>query len=63
MSEPFEVSDEILLLRAVANCRNRHISVKHPRWVAVANAFAVGSTYAHLLCRRFGYDPDELVKR
>ena len=65
MSEPFEVSDDRLLLRAVANSRCRRISeaVEHPRWVAVMDTFAVGSTYARLLCHRFGYNPDELVKR
>lgn len=31
-----------------------------PRWVAVKKAFAVGSTSAHNLCRRFGLDPDEV---
>lgn len=65
MSEPFEVSDDKLLLRAVANCRSRNFNkgVKHPRWIAIMDTFALGSTYAHMLCRRFGYDPDEMVKR
>lgn len=29
-----------------------------PAWVRVGNAFALGSTAATQLCRRFGYDPD-----
>jgi len=64
MTEHFEVSDDELLCRAVRNARSRVWQrVKHPRWVAVTESFTVGSTYAHLLCRRFGLDPDEKVKR
>ncbi|WP_456021537.1 hypothetical protein [Pseudomonas protegens] len=32
------------------------------RWVAMKDAFCCGSGVAHPLCRRFGYDPDEMVK-
>ena len=32
------------------------------RWVAMKDAFCCGSGVAHALCRRFGYDPDEIVK-
>jgi hypothetical protein len=32
------------------------------RWVAMKDAFCCGSGVAHALCRRFGYDPDEMVK-
>lgn len=65
MTEPFEVSDEDLLRRVVRNARSHgHLrGIKHPRWVAVMSAFAVGSTYANIICRRFGFDPDEMVKR
>ena len=57
--------DENLLKRAVSNCRDRtaHSGFQHPRWVAVAETFALGSTYARELCRRFDFDPDELVLR
>lgn len=34
---------------------------KKPRWVRVMDRFALGSTYAHQLCRRFGFDPEEKV--
>jgi hypothetical protein len=34
-----------------------------PRWAHVVNAFAVGSTSAQELCRRFGLDPDEETPR
>lgn len=32
------------------------------RWVAMKDAFCCGSGVAHALCRRFGYDPEEMVK-
>jgi len=59
------IKDDELLARAVRNARDRskRKSVKHPRWVAVMDAFALGSGYAQQLCRRFGLDPDEMVKR
>lgn len=62
---PFEVSDEVLLARAVRGAldSNKNKGVAHPRWVAVKDLFVVGSTYAHLICHRFGMDPDEMVKR
>lgn len=31
------------------------------RWVAMKDAFCCGSGVAHALCRRFGFDPDEMV--
>jgi hypothetical protein len=60
-----DIPDEVLLKRAVANSRGRNYrkGEKHWRWLAVMDTFAVGSTYAHQLCRRYGLDPDELVKR
>ncbi|KAB0489797.1 hypothetical protein EIY72_03715 [Pseudomonas vancouverensis] len=32
------------------------------RWVVMKDAFCCGSGVAHALCRRFGFDPDEMVK-
>lgn len=63
--ELFEVPDEVLLARAARSAldSNKNKGVAHPRWVAVMDTFVVGSTYAHLICRRFGMDPDEMVKR
>jgi hypothetical protein len=59
-----DIGDADLLHRAVKNARaNYHKGRKHPRWVAVRDTFAIGSTSAHELCRRFGLDPDELVSR
>lgn len=60
-----DIPDEELLRRAVGNCRGllHRKGVKHPRWVAVQDAFGLGSGYSGQLCRRFGLDPDELVSR
>jgi hypothetical protein len=55
--------DEILLRSAVRNARSRYSRGYRPRWVAVMDTFAVGSTMAHELCTRFGFDPDERVRR
>lgn len=59
------IPDAELLLRAVTSARSRRYNkrVKHPRWVAVKDAFQLGSGYANELCRRFGLDPDEEVSR
>lgn len=51
-----------LIEHAVRNARLHDVR-KAPRWVAVMDAFAVGSTSGHDLCRHFGLDPDEEVKR
>jgi hypothetical protein len=57
--------DAALLERAVRNGRGRgqKRGQRYPRWSLVADTFALGSTYAIQLCRRFGLDPDELVTR
>lgn len=59
------ISEHELLRRAVQNARDRTArrGVPHERAVAVQDVFALGSTYAGLLCRKFGFDPCELVKR
>lgn len=58
-----ELSDADLLGRAVKGARKRGRNGEpHWRWVAVMDAFALGSTYAQQLCRRFGLDPDEMVR-
>lgn len=56
--------DAALIERALRSARNRHPeerdrTVIGPRWAAVSEAFACGSTLARGLCRRFGLDPDE----
>lgn len=48
--------------RTVRNATPRR-DRKAPRWVAVSDATAHGSGYSRDLCRYFGLDPDEVVKR
>jgi len=65
MSDVSSIADEKLLARAVQNCRARSVrkGVKHPRWTAVSDTFALGSTFSWQLCRRFNLDPEEMVSR
>lgn len=55
------VTDEKLVERAVRGARSPDKRTS-PRWVAVMDTLAVGSTVAQSLCRRFGFDPDEHVR-
>ena len=65
MEETIPIADEELLRRAVRGARGRKYrkGAKHPRWVAVQDVFSLGATYSVSLCRRFGLDPHETVKR
>lgn len=54
-----ELTDAELVERAVRQAGA--IGFEDPRWVHVKRVFAVGSTTATLLCRRFGLDPDEFI--
>lgn len=53
------VTDDKILWGIVANSRPKR---KGPRWVGVMERTGMGSTASTLLCRRFGFDPDEVVK-
>lgn len=59
------MTDAEILERAVRAARSPTLprGFRHARWVAVRDAFCVGSTTATELCRRFGLDPDEVVRR
>lgn len=65
MTDVSEIPDDELLRRAVHAARKRTArkGEKHPRWVAVMDAFLLGSNYAGQLCRRFDLDPSEEVSR
>lgn len=54
-----DIPDDELLRRAVRFAGKRG----HPKVAAVMDAFALGSTYAYQLCRRYGVDPDEVPGR
>ena len=55
------ISDAALVKRAVANARARRVAIETPRWVAIHDTFALGSTYSAELCRIHGLDPDEMI--
>ena len=57
-----DISDAELLGRAVRECRHGRGRHKRYLWARVMDQFALGSTYAQQLCRRYGLDPDEMVK-
>jgi len=57
-----DIMDEDLLGRAVRECRRGRGRQKIILWSKVSDRFALGSTYSMELCRRYGLDPDEMVK-
>jgi hypothetical protein len=64
MTDVNDIPDEELLKRVLRNFTRRGRSrEKLPLWSIVANNFGLGSTYAGQLCRRFGLDPDQIVRR
>ena len=58
-----DIPDSELLRRAVRNAKPAKGTRATYRWVCVMDMFALGSGYAHQLCRRFGFDPDAIIKR
>lgn len=62
MADVNDIPDNELLGRAVRECRRGRGRWKGPLWAKVADRFALGSTYAGQLCRRYGLDPEEVVK-
>lgn len=56
-----EFSENELIGRAVRAASGTHRRGTQ-RWVAMKDAFGCGSGVANALCRRFGFDPDEMVK-
>lgn len=56
-----EFTEDALLRRAVRAVRgNRRNTLQ--RWALVRDAFGCGSGVATALCRRFGFDPEEILK-
>lgn len=51
--------DAGLVRRAVAS--RSGAPGRHPRWSHVSKIFGLGSGYSSKLCRRLGFDPDEVV--
>lgn len=61
MTDVSSIPDADLLKRAVTNARTKKRRAA-PRWHAVSEVFALGSTYSAQLCVRFDLDPHEMVK-
>lgn len=61
-STVYDIPDVELLKRAVRNCRRGRGRGKVVLWSIVSERFSLGSTYSLQLCRRFGLDPEEMVK-
>ena len=58
-----DIPDSELVGRVLKNLRRRRGRQKQPLWANVVDSFALGSTYAQQLCRKYGLDPDEQVRR
>lgn len=64
MADVNDIPDNELLQRALRFLMRRGRSrTKLPLWLIVSEHFALGSGYASQLCRRFGLDPDQIVRR
>lgn len=64
--KPAEPTDAQLLervMRSIRFVRGSYPGANDPRWLLVSRLFALGSTSASELCRRFGLDPDEPIKQ
>lgn len=62
MADVNDIPDNDLVGRAVRDCRHGRGRAKLPLWSVVGTRFALGSGYASHLCRRYGLDPEEMVK-
>jgi hypothetical protein len=52
------IPDAELMRRVVRSITRKRPRRKEFAWVAVSEAFVLGSTFSKQLCRRFGIDPD-----
>jgi len=65
MNDVNDIPDDDLLGRAVRGAKPRlggKARQGRPRWTCVMDLFGLGSTYARQLCRKYGVDPDEMVR-
>lgn len=59
-----DIPDNVLLQRALSYLATRgRKREKGPLWSVVSEHFALGSGYSGQLCRRFGLDPDKIVRK
>lgn len=63
MADVNDIPDNVLLQRVLRYLATRGRGrTKLPLWSVVADHFALGSGYSGQLCRRFGLDPEQIVK-
>jgi hypothetical protein len=58
-----DIDDRELLARVLRYIARRGTGKREYLWAIVAERFALGSTYSQQLCRRYAFDPDEVVRR
>lgn len=58
-----EFTERELLERALRNIRGKGLRGYNTRWIRVKETFGVGSGVANALCREFGLDPEEELRR
>jgi hypothetical protein len=64
MADVNDVPDNELLGRVLRYLATRGRGrIKCPLWSVVSEHFALGSGYSIQLCRKYGLNPDEIVKR
>ncbi|QXH48926.1 hypothetical protein KSS93_15155 [Pseudomonas xanthosomatis] len=51
------------LIGTAVRCVSGTSRQKTPRWALMMNAFVCGSGVAQALCRRYGLDPDEGLRK
>jgi hypothetical protein len=52
-------SERELIQRAISNARP--LSRGAPRWAVVKQAFGTGSRVSWAICKKYGFDPEEMV--
>lgn len=64
MADVNDIPDNELLGRVLRYLEKRGRSrIKVPLWSIIGDHFALGSGYSIQLCRKYGLDPDQIVKR
>lgn len=62
LTEAVRLSSQAQLIERAVRAARPNRTTEAPRWVAVMDTFALGSTSATNLCRAFGLDPHERVQ-
>lgn len=64
MGDVNDIPENELLGRVLRHLESHGRSrVKVPLWSIVGDHFSLGSGYSMQLCRKYGIDPDKMVKR